>query len=482
MKKHAILAIIMLCCSLAFSGCGAGNKFYEKGIELAEKGDYQKAAEYMEKAMKENKERAEYYIGYGMVLNSLGEYEKAVEQFECAYQNTKNSIANVNNKQVFYGEAISYYYLSEYDKSLEYCDKALKLTEPESMDGDILCSKGAVLETTGELEQALDAYGQAIKKDSKNWQAYLKRASLEERINQPEDAKTDYQKVIQSDGEERYEACFKMYELCQTQGETDTAEQILKEIVETKSKDSFVTLQIGWAYHYQGDDSKAKEYLEKSQKDGYAEAGYYLGMLAMAEKDYTEAQKLFETYLSSGQGKLQAVTYNQLAGCAIEAGNLDVAQAYLEDGLKIADSSIRVSLWKNQIILLEKQGEFTQAKRAVKEYLAMYPQDQAMQKELEFIKTRKKKKAAKQKDTVQADTAQNDVEQNKAETAVQGKNETRVQETQKPESTAQGTGGTSSPVPKATAGEKNETQESTVSGSAEPESTMQETTTQETIP
>lgn len=407
MRRESFFLTLVLCVSLFLSGCGAGKKSYEKGVELAGKGDYQKATEYFKKAIKQNGERAEYYIGYGMALNAQGEYEAAVKQFEAARQDVKNSIANANNKQVFYGEAISYYYLADYDKSLEYCDKALEIAEPESMDVDILCSKGAILETAGETKAALEAYGQAIKKDSQNWEAYLKRASLEERMEQMEEAKADYQKVIQSDGKERYEACFKLYELCLSLGEADTPEQALQEIIASKSKDSFVTCQIGWAYHCQGDDENAQKYLEKSLEDGYVEAGYYLGMLAMKQEAYAEAQKFFESYLSSGEKEFQAMAYNQLAGCALESGEEDAAQTNLEKGLAVADSDSRACLWKNQIILWERQGEFGKAKKAAKEYLSVYPQDKGMSRELKFIKTRKTKKV------VQGSTGENSPEPDK---------------------------------------------------------------------
>lgn len=389
MMKNGRILVLVFCLCLFLTGCGNGNKSYEKGIELAQAGDYQKAAEHLKKAIEENGERAEYYIGYGMVLNQLGEYEEAVKQFECARQDVKNSIANANNKQLLYGEAISYYHLSDYDTSLKCCDDAMEFPEPESMDADILCSKGAVLETMGETGEALEAYGHAIEKNPEAWEVYLKRASLEERMNQFEDAKADYQKVIQSDGEEKYEACFKMYELCLTLGETDTPEQALQEIIASKDKGAFADCQTGWAYHCQGDNDLAQEYLEKSLKGGYDEAGYYLGMLAMEEKDYETAKGSFETYVSSDKGKLRAMAYNQLAGCCLEAGNLEEAQGYLEKGLAIADSSSRVSLWKNQIILWERQGDFAQAGKAAKEYLAVYPQDKGMRREWKFIRTRK---------------------------------------------------------------------------------------------
>ncbi|MBO5484401.1 MAG: tetratricopeptide repeat protein [Lachnospiraceae bacterium] len=387
--------LLALCSSFVLSGCGDGKKSYEKGIRLAQEGNYTEAAQYLEAAIKENKEKAEYYIGYGMILNGMGEYQQAIEQFELAYQDTDNRIANANNKQLFYGEALAYFNLNQYDKSQEYCKKALEFKEPGSMDADILCSQGAVYEVLGEQEKAKEMYQQAIKKDKENWSAYLKKASLEEKLKEWEEAKKDYQLVIKASGQEKYEAYFRLYELCQSQGEEDTSEQILKEITQTKSKDPFVLCQIGRAYQYQGDEEKATEYFQKSLENGYAESEYYLGMNAMSKKDYDGAESYFKAYLKS-KGQFRALAYNQLAGCSIEKGDYAKASEYLDAGLQISDSADRALLWQNQILVYERERFFQKAKKSAKEYLSVYPQDEKMKKELEFIKTRTKQKKRKQ--------------------------------------------------------------------------------------
>lgn len=400
MRKHTEIFLLALCSSLMLSGCGNAEKSYEKGIKLAQEGNYTDAAQCMEDAIKANKEKAEYYIGYGMILNNMGEYQQAIEQFEQAYQDTDNRIANANNKQLFYGEALAYFNLNQYDKSQEYCEKALEFKEPESMDADILCSQGAIFEVCGELEKAKEMYQQAIKNEKENWSAYLKKASLEEKLKQWEEAKKDYQTVMKVSGQEKYEAYFRLYELCQSQGEEDTSEQILKEITQTKSKEPFVLCQIGRAYQYQGEEEKAKEYFQKSLENGYAESEYYLGMNAMSKKDYDGAESYFEAYLKS-KGQFRALAYNQLAGCSIEKGAYAKASEYLDAGLQISDSANRALLWQNQILVFEREGAFQKAKKSAKEYLSIYPQDEKMKKELKFIKTRIKKKKERKQENLQ---------------------------------------------------------------------------------
>ncbi len=402
MKKRICFGMIILCSILFVGGCGNGKKHYKKGLELAEEGKYSQAAESIEKAIKENSERAEYYISYGNVLNNLGEYQKAIEQFEIAYQDTENTIANKNNKQIFYGEAISYFYLFQYEKCLEYCDKALALTEPASLDSDILCSKGAALEILGQQEEAKASYEKAIKRNKENWGAYLKKADLMLKMKADEDALELYQKVFQSADKEKYEAGFLLYELYQKMGEEDTSEQILNEMIQKESKDSYILCQQGRVYQYKGDFDKAVECFNKALDKKYNEANYYLGMYFMEQKNYTEANQCFLDYLKGGRGEHFGMAYNQLAGCAIEQGDFAGAISYLEEGKLLNDSQSQLLIWKNLVVSYEKQGMFKKARKTAKEYLMLCPQDEEMQKELEFIKTRiKKKKIKKQENSIE---------------------------------------------------------------------------------
>lgn len=375
---------------MLLSGCGAGMASYDRAMELAQSGDYRQAADYLKKAIDENGERAEFYIGYGMALNEMGEPEQALKQFKRAYQDTDNSIANANNKQVYYGQAIAYYHLGRYQESLEACEKALELKEPASLDSNILCSKGVVLEATGEQDQALKMYKKAIQKDSKNWGAYLKKGALEEQLNIVEEAGREYQKVIDGAGREKFEAYFRLHALYMNYGQQEAADKLLTELIKRKDQDAYALSRKGWAYHCQGDDEKAAELLGDSLQKGYLGAGYYLGMLEMSatEVDYGHAEEYFQGYVDSGEATYRAQAYNQLGQCAVARQDYEAAQEYFAEGLKLADASSRQVLWKNLIILMEKRGYFTEAREEAEKYLALYRQDQGMRREYRFIKTR----------------------------------------------------------------------------------------------
>jgi tetratricopeptide (TPR) repeat protein len=335
--KNRIRFFVMICvCCIVLGGCASGKKSYKKGMTAAQEGEYEKAEKYLQKAIKENKERAEYYIGYGMVLNQLGRYEEAVEQFEKARQDVDNSIADANNKQVDYGEAVSYYHLGEYEKGLELCGQALEYSQPASLDSKIYCSKGVLQEACGDLEGAMASYQKVISLDSKNWQAYYR---------------------------------------------------------------------MSWIYQSEEDEDAAgqsRAFLEEAYEAGDSQSTYYLGMLFLEQEDISKGKKYLEEYIAikdiaKEPDNFLVSAYNQLAACAIQESDLELAQEYLEQGRSAAGAAEEKELWKNQIILLEKQGEYGQACQVAKEYLAEYPEDEEIKKEYRFLKTRDK--VAKGKET-----------------------------------------------------------------------------------
>lgn len=322
MRKQTWLAAVILSCGVLMAGCGSGNRSYQKGIKAMQAGQYEDAGTYFKKAIKENDERAEYYIAYGMYLNEQGEYEDAVKQFERAYQDTENTIANVNNKQVYLGEAIAYTHLQKYEKALSLCKRALKLTNTASLDNRIWCSEGVVLEALNRPDEALTAYQNAVKGNKENWQAY-----------------------------------FRMGVIYQKNGDSDAAEQ-------------------------------AQEYLLSANKKGDREAGYYLGMLYLEQQDKVKAKKYLEKYIKNGSGEYLLSAYNSLAALSIEQEDYSQADEYLSKARQAAKGAAAKELWKNQMLLMERQGLFGEALSIAQEYLKQYPDDQAMKKECRFLKTR----------------------------------------------------------------------------------------------
>lgn len=304
MRKQAWLAAVIFGCGVLMAGCGVADKSYQKGVQAMQAGKHEDAGKYLQKAIRENGERAEYYIAYGMYLNEQGEYDEALKQFKNAYQDTRNTIANVNNKQVYLGQAVAYSHLQEYEKALVVCDKALELKNTTSLNHRIWCSKGVVLEALGRQDEALEAYQKAIDENKENWQAYYRLGAI-------------YQEL----------------------GDADAAEQAQEFLNDAYQKgNQEAAYYLGMFSVSQGENDKGKKYLLKFVTKGsgeYLQNAYSsLATMAIQEEDYSKAEEyLSEARVSAKGAAAQELSRNQIIllekqGMFGEA--LTIAQDYLK--------------------------------------------------------------------------------------------------------------------------------------------------------
>lgn len=396
-KRGFPMAALLFAIVFCMAGCGKADKAYNTAMDLADQGKYDEAAESFENAIKLNGEKAEYYIGYGMTLNRLGKYQKAIKQFEKAYQEVDNKISRKNNKQLYYGEALAYYGLHKYNKAIENCNTALEIEDQTEINGNIYATLALAYLASGDEENSLDSFNQLIKDNKKDVQGYLQRGQLYLNMGEQESAMSDFAQALQLD-RDCYDAYFGLYDAYNAAGQEDAAKESLEMLTGIQAKSAEQKMQVGRAYFVLGEEEQAVSYLTDAVENKCVEGNYYLGMVQMAKEDYQTAQKYFEEYLETATEITIPEVYNQMAGCLIESKEYDAAQEYLEKGLELGVTSAYQGLLRNQVILLEKQQDFAEAKKAANTYLEAYPEDDAMKKELKFIKTRIKKATTKSSD------------------------------------------------------------------------------------
>ena len=105
----------------------------------------------------------------------------------------------------------------------------------------------------------------------------------------------------------------------------------------------------------------------------------------MQAKEYDKAVKTFEKYIKEKKQDLTVDVYNRLASVYVEQGEYEKAQQALDKGFSYGSTDASQMLKKNQVLLYERQKKRTEAKKAAKEYMKLYPNDTGMQKELRFI-------------------------------------------------------------------------------------------------
>ncbi len=386
MKKTIFLAV--LCLSLVISGCGLSkaNRSYSKALSYYEEGEYEKAEQSFITAIKANPDKAEYYLDYGFTLIKLGRYEDAVKEFQSILMEKEIAIVEQNNKKAYRGIGIAYLYAQSYEESIKNFDLALKIAERKDLDTDILYYKGNALERGGNLLEASKIYTEILEIKKEDAAIYNARANIHRILGNYEESIHDYEKAIEiSKGD--FGLYFGKFAALKELSRTSEAEEVLKiaaELPVNSEKDSF---ELAKVYFYQKNYDHAKIQLEQSLKNGFIEANYFLGEISIAEGNYKQAIEYFEAFEESN-GIVSAMFYNQLLTCYLNEEEYDKATSTLKKAKRYSDVSIEQQLLRNEIILLEKTGDFKAAYEKMEKYLKRYPEDADAKKDATFLKTR----------------------------------------------------------------------------------------------
>ena len=346
MKSKTTAIALAVCAAILCSGCGSEKlKTYEQaGKDLAQ-GSYAYALQGYAACVENGFKLAQSYRGAGLANLRMGDYEQAIVNFTNALNCEK--VGKSLRKDILTYRGTAYYKSAMYTEAMADCQT---LAEEFDMDSDIYFLTGKVaLAMDGYDEAALNfeqAYGEDPTYDTaiRIYQAYL-------------------EKDMEADGTRYLEAAL----LTEPKGAQDYCDR-------------------GRVYYYMEDYENArKELIEASNKDS-KEAYLLLGMVYLAQNDVSNARAMYQQYISEvGES---ARGYNGLAMCDIAQGDYDSALSNISSGILCANTEEMQSLLVNEIAAYEKKLDFASAKQKAQEYLEMFPEDTAIQKELVFLKSR----------------------------------------------------------------------------------------------
>ena len=100
---------------------------------------------------------ARAYNNLGVELKNKGEFDKAIEQFE------KSLKADKNYTSVYFNLGDVQYRLGNYEDAVVYLKKALTLKLNQQLHLDVLNKLGRTYSAMGQAENAIDAFKEAIK-------------------------------------------------------------------------------------------------------------------------------------------------------------------------------------------------------------------------------------------------------------------------------------------------------------------------------
>lgn len=257
-----------------------------------------------------------------------------------------------------------------------------KITDTEL---DICYYKAAAQYAGGDIEGALATYQAMIDYDEENGNAYYLHGCLSLKQQDTDTAKKDFANAVKYNPDD-YELYVGIYESLAGNNMTEEGEEYLNKAFDIKGNSAENLTWRGRIYYLLGQYDNAVKELEGAVKKDSAKANLYLAQVYEAEEDSANAEKYYQAYVDSGTA--DSVAMNALAEIQMEKGNYEAALEDIRQGLAMDNVTNQQELLSNQIIAYEYSGDFSSAWDVVQQYVSLYPDDEAAQREYIFLKNR----------------------------------------------------------------------------------------------
>ncbi len=280
--------------------------------------------------------------------------------------------------------------LSEFDEALTYAGGRVTAREID------ICYYKAVAQYLSEnFSEAVKTLDGVIAYDEENADAYFLRGSIYLSEGESEKAIADFRKSVEtSPGDnERVERIFEA--LCEN-GQREGGLSIVSEALAKMGDSDDELLWKGRLYILLEQYDDALDMLTRAEGAGIGEAEVYLAQVLAATGDKTGASEKLAIYMSS-----DTVTTDGIAAAGEEymrLGEYEIAYDCFTQGIGYysEEDSKRDDLTReayrrllgDRVAACEFLGQWSDALKYAREYIALYPQDERMLKEIKFLSTR----------------------------------------------------------------------------------------------
>ncbi len=319
------------------------------------------------------------YVESGMNAIEELDYSGALEAFDKAEEEGENP------RLILRGRGMVYLAQLEYEEAANAFIEALHLSDgvPEELDYDLNYYLAAAYYKAGRLEEARSVYDAILTLEPGEYDAYYLRGIVILESGDFETAIGDLRKAISlNDGD--CDMVLDVYQVLAAQGYKEAGRDIISECIASHSDIS--DYDYGRFEYYLGNYESAKAYLENADKGDSAQITLFLGRTYEALGDYNYAISLYNTYLDKNHNAPNI--YNQMGLCQMKMERYAEALSSFQAGMNTEDKSITQTLKYNEIVAYEYMYEFRTAANLMKDYISLYPDDQAALREYEFLKTR----------------------------------------------------------------------------------------------
>ncbi|MGN1083426.1 MAG: tetratricopeptide repeat protein, partial [Lachnospiraceae bacterium] len=268
----------------------------------------------------------------------------------------------------------------------EYFEKALAEALLPELNADIRMYLADALECEGDYTAAIAVYDTLLSEQSDYAAGYRARAYMNYILGAYEKSLSDYDTAITLEPK-NFDLYFGKYNVLGKLEKHQEQKELLGVITEIENPTAEDSYFIAKARFFNGDYDTALTELSVAAENGYDDAHYYIGEIYRQRSDYGEAVYHYKTYIG-GSGAKDAAAYNQMAICLMRQEKFTEALETVLAGQKLSDALHEKQLFFNEVVILEKMGEYNTAYERAAAYGRRYPDDAAMQEELNFLSTR----------------------------------------------------------------------------------------------
>ena len=391
MRIRFLAALALGITVLSLGGCGKAEEYYESGLVSAGEADYETALLYFSKALEENPNKAEYYIEQGHTYAALERYDEARTALESAIVERDLELTRKNNKRAWRAIGITYYREGKYTEAKTFFEKALEEELLPGLNADIRMYLADTLECEGDFVAAIAMYDELLKERTDYAAGYRARAYMSYVQGDYERSLSDYDAAIALTPED-FDLYFGKYNVLEKLGREAEQAELLKVITTIQNPTAEDAYFIAKAQYFSGEFDTALTGLAAAAENGYEDAHYYIGEIYHARSDYGEAVFHYKQYMD-GSGRTDAAAYNQAGICLLKQEKYAEALETVRKGQTLSDALHGKQLLFNEVVILEKMGDYNTAYEKAVEYRNQYPEDVKIRKELEFLATRVRKES-----------------------------------------------------------------------------------------
>lgn len=246
--------------------------------------------------------------------------------------------------------------------------------------------KAACYYMQGDVENAITCYEALIAYDENNADAHYLLGNLYLKQGDAAQAKVSYDKAIAC-APSNYDLYVAIYEQVTGAGYAEEGEDYLRRALDQTGTSGEDYLQRGRIYLMIGDYDNAQKQLDEASDKKHPDAPLYLAELYEVRGEADKAEALYASYAENHQDDTEALT--KLVKMKMETKNYQGAVEYLNKLLDTEEKSEQDQQFRLDLIYCyEQMLDFASAKTAMEEYLKLYPEDEAAQREYIFLQTR----------------------------------------------------------------------------------------------